>query len=137
MENYSSPGSDNRSEIRKFGLIALVFFGALFALALWRDKTVVTYFFGTLALLGLAFLVLPGPMRPIHAGWLKIAHAIGQAITTVILTLAYYLVITPSAWLKRLFGGKPLPDRPDPDADTYWVTREEPAQPKERFHKRY
>ena len=51
--------------------------------------------------------------------------------------LAYYLVITPTALLKRVFGGRPLPTRPDRDAASYWVTRPELAQPKERFIKRY
>ena len=128
---------DHRREVRKFGLIALVFFGALCALAFWRDKTVPTAIFGVLAMLGLAFLALPGPMRPVHAGWLKVAHTIGRAVTSAVLILAYYLVITPSAWLKRLFGGRPIPWRPDPEAETYWVPREEPAQPRERFHKRF
>ncbi len=132
-----SLSSTERKEIRKFGLIALVFFGALFALALWRDKIIPMALFGVLGFMGLLFLALPGPMQPVHAGWLKVAHAIGRTITSIILTLAYYLVITPSAWLKRLFGGRPLPLKPDPDADTYWIEREEPAQPRERFHKRF
>jgi len=129
--------SNPRRETRRFGLIAFVFFGLLFALALWRGKVVPMGLFGGLGLLGLGFLAFPGPMRPIHAGWLRVAHAIGTLITAVMLTLAYYLVITPSAWLKRIFGGRPIPWAPDPRADTYWVPREEPAQPKERFHKRY
>ncbi len=132
-----SSSSTERKEIRKFGLIALVFFGALFGLAFWRDKPIPMAIFGLLGFLGLLFLALPGPMQPVHAGWLKVAHAIGRTITTIILTLAYFLVMTPSAWLKRLFGGRPIPLKPDPDASTYWVTRDEPVQPKERFHKRF
>ena len=124
-------------EIRKFGSIALVFFGLLCGLALWRHKGIVTYLFGALSFLGLCFLLLPGPLRPIYAGWLKVAHFIGTVMTTVILTLAYYLVITPTALLKRVFGGRPLPLGPDKDAATYWVSRAEPAQSKESFIKRY
>jgi hypothetical protein len=55
----------------------------------------------------------------------------------VLLTLAYFLVITPSAWLKRLFGGRPLPVRPNPKVSSYWTEREEAAQPRERFLKRF
>jgi hypothetical protein len=66
-----------------------------------------------------------------------VAHWIGTVFTGFILTLAYYLVITPSAWIKRVFGGRPLPLTPDKDAETYWVSRTEPAQPRERFLKRY
>jgi len=75
--------------------------------------------------------------RLAYVAWLKIAHLLSRIITTLILTLAYYLVITPSALIKRVFGGLPLPLKPDKDASSYWVNRTEGAQPKERFIKRY
>ena len=132
----NSNSTDTR-EIRKFGAIALIFFGLFFALAIWRHKAIITYMFGALSFLGLCFLVLPGALRPIYAGWLKLAHFIGTVMTTLILTLSYYLVITPGGLLKRVFGGRPLPVAPDKNASTYWVPRTEPAQPKDRFIKRY
>jgi hypothetical protein len=58
-------------------------------------------------------------------------------VTGLMLTLAYFLVITPAAWLKRIFGGRPLPLKPDREASSYWVEREEAAQPRERFLKRF
>jgi len=124
-------------QIRLFGLVALLFFGGLAALGLWRDKTAMACFFGLLAIVGLGLLLLPGPLRPLYTGWLKVAHVIGRIITGIVLALAYYLVITPSALLKRLFGGRPLSLKPDRNASTYWVTREEPVQPRERFSKRF
>jgi len=66
-----------------------------------------------------------------------VAHKIGLAVTAIVLTITYYGVITPSAWLKRLFGGRPLPVAPDPEKSSYWIDRTEPAQPKGRFHRRY
>ena len=128
---------ETRKDIRRFGIVALTFFGILFGLGLWREKVVITYFFGLLALLGLGFLLLPSFLKPLYDGWLKIAHYIGQLITVIILAIAYYLVITPTALIKRLFGGRPLPIKPDKSVSTYWVTRSEPVQPKERFIKRY
>jgi hypothetical protein len=53
------------------------------------------------------------------------------------LTAVYWVVITPTALLKRLLGGRPLPLRPDRGALSYWIERSEPAQPRERFSKRY
>jgi hypothetical protein len=129
--------STKTREIRKFGLIAFFFFGCLFAIGIWREKVIVTGFFGALSLLGIGFVLIPAPLRPLYEGWLRIAHFIGRLITTLILALSYYLVITPSALLKRLFGGRPLPVKPDKKAATYWVDRSEPAQPKDRFIKRY
>lgn len=125
------------NEIRKFGAIAFPFFGLLCSLAVWREKILLAFFFGSLSLLGLGFLTIPKPLKPVYEKWLAIAHFIGKTITTTMLALAYYLVITPAALMKKIFGGSPLPLKPDKDASSYWVSRSEPAQPKERFLKRY
>ncbi len=129
--------STNKKEIRKFGIIAFVFFGCLCALGLWRQKPFAIYLFGVLSLLGMGFILLPALLKPVYDAWLRIAHIIGRTVTIVMLTLAYYLVITPSALIKRIVGGRPLPTRPDRERASYWVPRPEPAQPKERFIKRF
>ena len=129
--------STETRQIRKFGLIALSFFGLLCILGFWRNKTIPMYLFGALSLLGLGFVLIPSRLTPIYFIWLKMAHLIGKIFTIVILVIAYYLVITPSALIKRLLGGSPLPVKPDEKARSYWVTRTESAQPKERFTKRY
>jgi len=132
--NWNS--TDSR-EIRRFGLVAFVLFGSLCALGLWSKRLVPFYIFGLLSILGCGFILVPSRLRPVYAGWLKIAHFLGTIVTILILTMAYYLVITPSALIKRIFGGRPLPVMPDRETSSYWVDRAEPAQPKERFIKRY
>lgn len=72
-----------------------------------------------------------------HKRWLMFGHLIGKVITILLMTLAYYLVITPAAFLKRIFGGRPIQLKPDKTCSSYWVDRIEPAQPKERFIKRF
>lgn len=124
-------------QIRRFGVVALIFFGGLVSLGIWTKRPIPTCVSGALSLLGLGFILLPEQLRPVRAAWLKIAHLVGRVATTTILALAYYLVITPSALIKRVFGGRPLPMRPDEKVSSYWVTRSEPVQPKERFLKRY
>ena len=129
--------STNNREIRRFGAVAFIFFGCLFTLGLWSKKPIPTYLFGCLSLLGFGFILFPTRLRSVYNAWLKIAHFLGRIVTALILTLAYYLVITPSAFIKRLFGGTLLPIEPDKEVSSYWVDRSEPAQPKERFLKRY
>ena len=129
--------STDTKPIRKFGLVALVFFGCLSALGLWKEKTLPFYIFGLLSVIGFGFLLIPNTLKPVYVGWLKAAQFIGRVFTALILSLAYYFVITPSALIKRLFGGAPLPVKPDKESSSYWVTRAEPAQPKERYIKRY
>lgn len=132
-----SSSSTEVREIRKFGLIAVVFFGAIAALALWRGKTIVLGVFSILFLAGVLFALVPGPMAPAYRGWLRVSHRIGQVTTAILLTLTFYLAVTPVALMRRWFGGSPLPLKPDSESDTYWVNREEPAQPRERFFKRF
>ncbi len=126
-----------KQETRKFGIIAFIFFSGLCGVSVWRNKEVLTWFFGTIAFLGFALLLLPGPLAPLHSGWLKVGHFIGKTITVILMSIAYYLVITPAALIKRRAGGRPIPLKPDKNCSTYWVERTEPAQPKERFLKRF
>jgi hypothetical protein len=125
------------SQIRKFGLVAFVSFGCLSALGLWFKRPLATYFFGCLSFLGAGFILLPGPLKPLYTAWITISRTLGRIVTASVLTLAYYLVITPSALIKRLFGGRPLPLVPNKETSTYWVNRAEPVQPRERFLKRF
>jgi hypothetical protein len=132
-----SLNSTDIKNIRQFGAVAFVFFGCLCAVGIWSKRSIPTYLFGSLSLLGIGFILLPIPLKPVYSTWLKIAHFIGRVVTTLILTLAYYLVITPAALIKRVFGGRPLPLKPEKNVSSYWVTREEAAQPRERFLKRF
>lgn len=124
-------------EKRRFGAIAFVFFGILFALGLWAGKLIPIFLFGLLSLLGLGLICFPDHLGPFYNGWMKIAHFLGRVVSATMLVLAYYLVITPSAMIKRMFGGTPIQTRPQKSAVSYWVMRNEPAQPRERFTKRY
>lgn len=132
--NWNS--TDSR-EIRRFGLIALVFFGCLCGFGVWMKKPIPTYLFGALSILGLCFTLTPRRLRPVYGVWMKVAHFLGRLMTTLLLTLAYFVAITPTALIKRLFTGSPLPIKPEKEALSYWVARTEPSQPKERFLKRY
>ena len=132
----NSNSTDTR-EIKKFGTIAFVFFGCLCTLGIWLKKPLPMYLFGFLAILGFGFILMPSRMSPIYVFWLKIAHFIGRVITTLFFILAYYLVITPTALIRRIFWERPLAVKPDTGASSYWVKRTEAAQPKERFLKRY
>jgi len=129
--------STEPGQIRKFGLAAFLFFGCLSALGFWRGKQAVGLFFCMLSAVGLGLLLFPGPLSPLYAAWLKVARAAACVITAAVLALAFYLVITPSALIKRIFGGRPLPLGPDNKASTYWVGRSEPAQEKDRYKKRF
>lgn len=124
-------------EIQKFGVTAFIFFGCLCALGVWLEKYLPICLFGTLSASGLGLALFPNRLRPVFAAWLKTGHFLGKIVTILILTSTYYLVITPASLVKRIFGGVPLPVKPDKNISSYWVARKEGAQPKEQFLNRF
>jgi hypothetical protein len=56
-------------------------------------------------------------------GWMKIGLAISVVTTPVFMAGVYFLVLTPTGLLMRLFGRNPL--KPAREAGSYWVTRPE------------
>ncbi|MEW5733316.1 MAG: hypothetical protein AB1921_00585 [Thermodesulfobacteriota bacterium] len=132
-----SSSSTEKKDVRKFGLVGLLFFLALAGVALWRGKQIPLYVFSGLSVFMLFFLALPGPMTPVYTGWIFVAAKIGRVMNALILSLTFFLVITPFALARRALGKRPLPLKPDPAATTYWVKRKTPAQPRKQFAKRY
>jgi len=129
---------DGPREIRKFGLIGLIFFGFLCAVGIWTKNELPAYLFGFLSIIGLCFIMMPSQMKPVYVLWRKFGDFLARGVTVTILVLSYYLVITPSGLLKRLIGGRPLPVKPDKNIESYWVTHPELTKTKkERFLKRF
>lgn len=129
--------STEPGEVRKFGLIAFVFFGGLSAVTGVKGRLIFAGLFGVFSLTGLLNLMMPVLMTPVYRLWIRVGDIIGTGVTIVLLTIVYYLMITPYAIILRVFGKHLLPVRPDKRCDSYWVARPEPAQPADRFYKRY
>ncbi len=112
-----------KSEFRKFGItigpILMVIAGFLF----WRGKES----FEILLISGFALLVLglvlPVVLKPIYWIWMVLAVILGWIMTRVILSLLFYVVITPIGSFSRLFGSKFLDLKWDKSKDSYWNPR--------------
>ena len=87
-------------ELRKFGLTMAVAFLIIGSLFLWRGKPVWPYLLGLSGFFLLSGLLLPRTLGPAEWAWMKLAHVLGTVMTTILLTLTFYLVITPlGIWL--------------------------------------
>jgi hypothetical protein len=53
-------------------------------------------------------------IKQLYRGWMKFADALAWINTRILLTVIYYLVVTPTGAVMRLFGKSPL------DADGNW-----------------
>lgn len=82
-----------------------------------------------IAAVGLALIVVasvaPHALRAVHRGWMTLAFAMGFVMTRVILSLAFFLVFVPIGLVLRLVGKDLLSRRLDPDAESYWLRRDD------------
>ncbi len=117
---------------------ALLVGGVLLAVAAWnlyRGRTTVVIIFGALgALLVAAGLLVPPAARAFHVAWMRLAVLLGHVNSRVLLTLMYYLVITPYGFVTRLVGRDPLRRRGAAQG-SYWVERKATRQTREQFER--
>ena len=71
-------------------------------------------------------------LKPGYAGWMKVAHAIGGVITTVILSMVFFFLFTPVGIILKLLGKDHLESKIDRHAKTYWHPRPQEQVEKER-----
>ena len=115
----------SRKDLRLFGLLLPVFFGAL-GLIVGR-RTGSAFAARAVWSLGLAaclsYWAIPSLRRPVFVGWSYATYPFGWAVSHLVLAVVYFGVVTPIGVLARLFRQDPMHRRFDPAAPTYWVTR--------------
>ncbi len=122
--------------LRKFGIVMAVAFAAIGSLLLWRARATGPYLLYVAAAFLVVGLVVPRVLAPIERLWMALARVLQVIVTTLILTLTFYVVMTPLGFLMRLSGKDLLGMRRDPDAESYWVPVE-PDGPTSRPDKPY
>ena len=124
-------------EIRRFGVVVLLVAGALSLAGLWRGHIGAALGFAGLVLVGGSLALAPEKLRPVHRAWMAAARLVSRGVTAVILTLVYWLVVTPTGFVLRRFKHGLMPLQADRSAASYWVRRDEGAQGREQFAQRF
>ena len=112
-----------KSDIRKFGITIGLFLIILAGYLFWRGRNAfeITLVSGiALCVLGFA---IPVVLKPIYWIWMILAVILGWIMTRVILSLLFYVVITPIGLFSRLSGNRFLDLKWDKSKDTYWNYR--------------
>jgi len=111
---------------RKFGYTVGI---ALLVLAIFRVLIKQKYGWvlpGIGILLILFAFIIPLWLNPLRLVWEKIGHVLGIINTYVLLTIFYFVILTPLSLIMRLFGKDILKLKRNKH-DTYWETTVEKA----------
>ncbi|MBI2048879.1 MAG: hypothetical protein HY434_00820 [Candidatus Liptonbacteria bacterium] len=91
-------------DLRNFGIMIGAIFLCLGLIFLYFGKPSGP----TLAVVGALLLasgfLTPNVLRPLYKAWMAFGVVMGFLVTTVILTLFFYIILTPLALILRLFG---------------------------------
>jgi len=117
----SKPQTSNR----KFGLVLAVGFLVLTALRYWHRRDFSPVFLALAGGFGAAALVYPPILGPVQRVWLKIGAALGYVNARILLSVIYFVFITPISLVMRVFRRRPIKSVPSRSVDSYWRRRDE------------
>ena len=131
-------------QLRQFGWIALVAFGLLGSVIVWRGGLFGLDFGSTARGIAYGLWVAgfvsalfsafrPQANRPLFLLLSIVAFPIGFAISHAVLAVIFYGILTPVGLLFRVIGRDPLARRWEPERESYWVDLESVVDNKDYF----
>ena len=126
-----------KNDLKKFGItigiILLVIAGFLFYNEKGSFQILLTFGI-TFCILGIA---IPFILKPIYWVWMIFATILGWIMTRVILSLLFYIIVTPIGLIPRFFGKQFLELRWDKSKESYWNFRTNEHLKKENYEKQF
>jgi hypothetical protein len=114
---------ESKKDLRKFGLtvgaVLVIIGGFLF----YFEKPSAIYFGGIGLFLILTGLIYPAILKPLNKFWMGLAIVLGFVMSRIILSILFYLILTPISFLAKIFGKKFMELKYDKSAETYWEKR--------------
>ncbi|MFH1655791.1 MAG: SxtJ family membrane protein [Candidatus Omnitrophota bacterium] len=125
-------------EARKFGIVLSVVLIVIGVVIPTLRKTNIhfwaVYLSGTVFVLGVFFTKF---FVPVFKTWMKIAYLIGKIISSLILGIFFYLIITPVGLIMKCFGRDSLSKAWDKTTDSYWIKRDKKLSDPKRIEKQF
>ena len=120
-------------ELRSFGHVVGGIFSALGLLFLWKGQSFYPYFLG----IGMPLIILgflrPRLLKQVYIAWMSLAILMGAVMAPIVLTLLYFITVTPIAVIARLTGKKFLDLDFRKKTDTYWIPKDNSKRDKKSY----
>tara|TARA_Y100000739_G_C20351946_1_gene348178 strand:+ start:119 stop:532 length:414 start_codon:yes stop_codon:yes gene_type:complete len=127
----------SKKDIRNFGItigtVLLIIAGLLF----YKEKDsfqIFIYLSGSFSGLGIIFPVL---LRPIYISWMIFSIVLGWFMTRLILSLIFYLVITPIGLILKIIGKDLLELKKQEVNESFWNLRNSEFQQNQNYEKQF
>ena len=93
------------------------------------------------SILAAVFLVLaiawPASLGPLNRVWTRFGLWLHRLMGPLVMGVIFYFSVTPVGVFLRMIGKQTLGLRPDPEMETYWITRRPPGPPPETMKNQF
>lgn len=121
LQKEISEIDSSEKALKEFGIVLGMLFGLVAAWRAWHFQQLPIICI-TIAIVFIVFALFgPAKLKTMQRIWMTLALLTGWVMTRVILCLVFYLVLTPIAWLGKIFGQKFLGSHRHRPAKSYWI----------------
>jgi len=126
-----------RSDIRKFGItigiILLIIAGFLF----YQEKDSFRILVGVATALIVSGIIIPIILKPLYLIWMIITTILGWFMTRLILSLIFFVIVSPIGLVSRLLGKDYLSLNKDDSIKSYWNYRDRDKEKNQDYEKQF
>jgi asparagine N-glycosylation enzyme membrane subunit Stt3 len=120
MKPADSPYTSQRG--RRFAFTLAPAFALVAAIVLWRGSSTAALVIGAISTgLFLAGAAVPARLGPLERGWMGFAKASSRVTTPLFMGIVYFVVLTPTGWVRRTFGSNPIVHTGE--GGSFWAVR--------------
>jgi hypothetical protein len=76
-------------------------------------------------------------LKGFYAAWMRFAKAVGRFNTRLLLSLVFYLIISPISLLSKVFSGNRLEMEFKGNSKTFWIKRSPHKPEKNNYEKQF
>jgi hypothetical protein len=126
-----------KAELREFGVTMAAILVVIGDIALWRQRPTAVYLIGLGAALGVLGLFKPDILKPLQKAWMGLGLVLGFFVSRVVMSVLFYLIMTPIGVIMRLSGKDILDEKIDRNRSSYWHELPTARKPKESYENQY
>lgn len=126
-----------KKDLRSFGVTIGIILLLVAGLLFYKEKEsfqIFLYIAGTFIGIG---LIIPIILKPIYIVWMTFAVVLGWFMTRVILSLLFYVIITPIGLVLRIFGKDFLELKKQAVQGSYWNQRDSNLEKNQNYEKQF
>ena len=135
IEEIKNIPNSNR-DMRSFGITMGIILFIISGLLMYYNKEI----YQIIVIIALTFvglgLIIPVMLKPLYFVWMTFATILGWVMTRVILSLVFYLIITPIGLLTKLLGEDFLTLK-RAESDSYWNYRDSAEELNQDYGKQF